>query len=300
MVKNIKISIIALFTIMVSSCELDLLDNPNAVTPNNIDVNFLLSNIQTSFSGHFNNVSDPGMRLTRMLNQGAAIYENAVGPGNFNGTWTTAYAGILNDVKTIIPIAEKSELFVHAGIARTIRAYVSSSLVDGFGDVPYTDALNAENFTPKADGGASVYTAAIADLDKAVENFNATSKGAASGDLMYGGSTDSWIRIANTIKLKLLLNRRLIDKAGSTSAINALIAGNRLVSTAGQNFVWRFGSNLTNPDTRHPRYAGQYLPTGGGDYQSNSYMGALHNDKSSPDPRIRYYFYRPVIVILEM
>jgi hypothetical protein len=296
MVKKIKISIIALFTIMVSSCELDLLDNPNAVTPNNIDVNFLLSNIQTSFSGHFNNVSDPGMRLTRMLNQGSAIYENAVGPGNFNGTWTTAYAGILNDVKTIIPIAEKSELFVHAGIARTIRAYVSSSLVDGFGDVPYTDALNAENFTPKADGGASIYTAAIADLDKAVENFNATSKGAASGDLMYGGSTDSWIRIANTIKLKLLLNRRLIDKAGSTSAINALIAGNRLVSTAGQNFVWRFGSNLTNPDTRHPRYAGQYLPTGGGDYQSNSYMGALHNDKSSPDPRIRYYFYRPVIV----
>ncbi|CAN1517506.1 SusD-like 2 [Spirosomataceae bacterium] len=296
MVKKIKISIIALFTIMVSSCELDLLDNPNAVTPNNIDVNFLLSNIQTSFSGHFNNVSDPGMRLTRMLNQGSAIYENAVGPGNFNGTWTTAYAGILNDVKTIIPIAEKSELFVHAGIARTIRAYVSSSLVDGFGDVPYTDALNAENFTPKADGGASVYTAAIADLDKAIENFNATSKGAASGDLMYGGSTDSWIRIANTIKLKLLLNRRLIDKAGSTSAINALIAGNRLVSTAGQNFVWRFGSNLTNPDTRHPRYAGQYLPTGGGDYQSNSYMGALHNDKSSPDPRIRYYFYRPVIV----
>jgi len=296
MVKKIKISIIALFTIMVSSCELDLLDNPNAVTPNNIDVNFLLSNIQTSFSGHFNNVSDPGMRLTRMLNQGAAIYENAVAPGNFNGTWTNAYAGILNDVKTIIPIAEKSELFVHAGIARTIRAYVSSSLVDGFGDVPYTDALNAENFTPKADGGASIYTAAIADLDKAVENFNATSKGAASGDLMYGGSTDSWIRIANTIKLKLLLNRRLIDKAGSTSAINALIAGNRLVSTAGQNFVWRFGSNLTNPDTRHPRYAGQYLPTGGGDYQSNSYMGALHNDKSSPDPRIRYYFYRPVIV----
>jgi hypothetical protein len=296
MVKKIKISIIALFTIMVSSCELDLLDNPNAVTPNNIDVNFLLSNIQTSFSGHFNNVSDPGMRLTRMLNQGAAIYENAVAPGNFNGTWTNAYAGILNDVKTIIPIAEKSELFVHAGIARTIRAYVSSSLVDGFGDVPYTDALNAENFTPIADGGASFYTAAIADLDKAVENFNATSKGAASGDLMYGGSTDSWIRIANTIKLKLLLNRRLIDKAGSTSAINALIAGNRLVSTAGQNFVWRFGSNLTNPDTRHPRYAGQYLPTGGGDYQSNSYMGALHNDKSSPDPRIRYYFYRPVIV----
>ncbi len=296
MVKKIKISILALFTIMVSSCELDLLDNPNAVTPNNIDVNFLLSGIEVTYSGLFNNLSDPGMRLTRMLNQGAAIYENAVSPAGFDGTWNTAYAGILTDVKTIIPIAEKGELFVHAGIARTIRAYVLASLVDSFGDVPNTEALNADNFTPKADGAASVYTSAIADLDKAIENFSAKSKAGASTDLIYGGSTDSWIRVANTIKLKMLLNRRLIDKAGSTTAINALIAGDKLVSTAGQNFVWRFGSNLTNPDTRHPRYAGQYTPTGGGDYQSNSYMGAMFNDKSAPDPRIRFYFYRPVIV----
>ena len=296
MVKKIKISIIALFTIMVSSCELDLLDNPNAVTPNNIDVNFLLSNIQVAFSGHFNNLSDPGMRLTRMLNQGAAIYENAVSPGGFDGTWNTAYANILTDVKTIIPIAEKGELFVHAGIARTIRAYVLASLADTFGDVPNSEALDAANFTPKADGAASVYTSAIADLDKAIENFSAKSKAGASTDLIYGGSADSWIRIANTIKLKMLLNRRLIDKAGSTTAINALITGDKLVSTAGQNFVWRFGSNLSNPDTRHPRYQGQYTPTGGGDYHSNSYMGALYNDKTAPDPRIRYYFYRPVNV----
>ncbi len=296
MVKKIKISILALFTIMVSSCELDLLDNPNAVTPNNIDVNFLLSNIETTYAGLFNNLSDPGMRLTRMLNQGAAIYENAVSPAQFDGTWNTSYAGILTDVKTIIPIAEKGELFVHAGIARTIRAYVLAGLVDSFGDVPNSEALNADNFNPKADGAASVYTSAIADLDKAIENFNAKSKAGATADLIYGGSTDSWIRIANTIKLKMLLNRKLIDKAGSTTAINALISGNRLVSTAAQNFVWRFGSNLTNPDTRHPRYAGQYLPTGGGDYQSNSYMGAMYNGKSAPDPRIRYYFYRQVIV----
>ena len=296
MVKKIKISIIALFTIMVSSCELDLLDNPNAVTPNNIDVNFLLSNIQVAFSGHFNNISNPGMRLTRMLNQGAAIYENAVSPGGFDETWNTAYANILTDVKTIIPIAEKGELFVHAGIARTIRAYVLASLADTFGDVPNSEALDAANFTPKADGAASVYTSAIADLDKAIENFSAKSKAGASTDLIYGGSADSWIRIANTIKLKMLLNRRLIDKAGSTTAINALITGDKLVSTAGQNFVWRFGSNLSNPDTRHPRYQGQYTPTGGGDYHSNSYMGALYNDKTAPDPRIRYYFYRPVNV----
>ena len=90
MIKSFKISILAAVTLLVSSCELDLLDNPNAVTPANTDVNFLLNRIELSYSGHFNQLSDPGMRLTRMLNQGAAFYENAVAPGGFDGTWQVA------------------------------------------------------------------------------------------------------------------------------------------------------------------------------------------------------------------
>ncbi len=296
MKKSIKLSILALCALLVSSCELDLLDNPNAVTTANTDINYLLSQVELSYSGHFNQMSDPTMRLTRMLNAGAAIYENAVTPVGLDGAWTTAYAVVLNDVKTLIPLAEKAELFVHAGIARTIRASVLANLVDVFGDVPFTEALSAENFNPKVDGGAAIYTAAIADLDKAIENFGATSKGGATGDLFYGGTADSWIRIANTLKFKLLLNRRLIDKAGSTSGINALITGDRLIATAAQNFTFKFGTNLTNPDTRHPRYSGQYSPTGGGDYQSNSYMGTMYESKGFPDPRMRFYFYRQVVV----
>ncbi len=296
MIKTFKLSILALCTVVVCSCELNLLDNPNAVTTSNTDINYLLSQIELSYANHFNQVSDPTMRLTRMLNQGAAIYDNAVSPGGGDGAWTTAYAGVLNDVKTLIPLAEKGELFVHAGIGRTIRASVLANMVDVFGDIPYTEALNSDNFNPKVDGGATIYTAAIADLDKAVENFNAKSRAGATGDLYYGGTADSWLRAANTLKLKLLLNRRLVDKAGSTAGINTLITGAKLVSTAPQNFVFKYGTNLTNPDTRHPRYAGQYSPTGGGDYQSNSYMGTMYESKGFPDPRMRFYFYRQVVV----
>jgi hypothetical protein len=289
MIKKIKLSVLVLCTVIVSSCKLDLLDNPNAVTTNNTDINYLLNQIQVSFPGHFNQFSDPDMRLTRMLNAGAAIYDNAVTPGGLDGNWNTAYANILNDVKTLIPLAEKSELFVHAGVARTIRAAVLANLVDHFGDVPYTEALDAANFNPKVDGGAAIYTAAIKDLDDAAANFVAKSKAGLSSDLYYGADADKWLRAANTLKLKLLLNRRLIDAAGSTAGINALIAGGKLISNNSQNFAFKFGTNLTNPDTRHPRYQGQYLPAGGGDYQSNAYMGMMY-DKA--DPRMRMYFYR--------
>ncbi|MDZ7900052.1 MAG: SusD/RagB family nutrient-binding outer membrane lipoprotein [Arcicella sp.] len=297
MIKNIKIYLLALSIIGVSSCKLDLLDSPNAVTTNNTDVNYLASRIQIDYAQHFTQVGDPGMRLTRMLNAGAAVYDNAVSPGgldgNFGNLWLTAYAGILNDIKTLIPLAEKSEFFVHAGVARVIRASVTANLVDAFGDVPLTDALNPENFNPKVDGGAAVYTAAVADLDKAIENFNAKSKAGLATDLYYSGNLDSWIRAANTLKLKILLNRRLIDAAGSRTGINALIAGGKLVSSTAQNFTFKYGTNQVNPNNRHPRYANQYSPTGAGDYQSNSYMGGMYDRQ---DPRIRSYFYRQVIV----
>jgi len=282
-----------LSAILVSSCKLDLLDNPNAVTTGNTDINYLASQIQISYSGHFNQLSDPGMRLTRMLNAGAAIYDNAVTPGGLDGTWTTAYAGILNDIKTLIPLAEKGEFFVHSGMARFLRASVMVNLVDAFGDVPYSEALDASNFNPKTDGGASIYTAALADVDKAIENFGAKSKSGLTTDLYYSGNVDNWIRAANTLKLKILLNKRLIDAAGSRTAINSLIAGGKLISSTSQNFTFKFGINQVNPDNRHPRYAGQYSSTGGGDYQSNAYMGSMYDKK---DPRIRSYFYRQVIV----
>lgn len=294
MIRNIKIFFLVLAVTMLGSCELDLLDNPNAVTVNNADANFILNRIELAYSGNFNAFSDPGMRLTRMLNQGAAIYDNAVTPGN-NGPWNSSYSDVLSDIKALIPLAEASELFVHAGIARTIRAMVLMSLVDAYGDVPYSQAIDPNNFNPTVDKGADVYAAALADLNKAIENFNAKSKSGATSDLYYGGTTDSWIRLANTLKLKQQLNLRLTNKAGATSAINALITENKLISTAAQNFAFKYGSNLTNPDTRHPRYAGQYSPTGGGDYQSNSFMGVLYNSKGFPDPRTRFYFYRQTI-----
>lgn len=277
------------------ACKLDLLDNPNAVTTSNTDINYLLNSIELTYRDHFNGIGDSGMRLTRMLNQGSAIYDNAVSPAGYNGVWETAYAGLLTDVKTLIPIAESRQLLVHAGIARTLRASALVNLVDAFGDVPYTEANDPTNFNPKTDGGAAIYTAALAELDKAIENFSATSSAGASGDLIFGGTTDSWIRTANTLKLKIYLNRRLIDKSGSTAAINTLIAGNKLISTNAQNFVFKFGTNLTNPDTRHPRYRDQYSPSGGGDYQSNSYMGTMYSAKGFPDPRMRFYFYRQTV-----
>ncbi len=294
MKKFLKLFLFTCGLFILGSCDLDLLDNPNAVTSKNTDINYLLNAIELNFRNHFDGFSVNGANLVRIRHLGGAVnYENGVAPGNFSGLWNQAYSDIMIDIKNLLPLADAAGLLVHAGIAKTIRAFVLLNMVDFFGDIPLSEALNAENFNPKADDGKTVYAAALADLDGAIANFAGTTKGAASSDLYFGGNADSWTRVANTLKLKVALNMRLSDKAGATSSINGLISGNKLISTAAQNFVFKFGSNLTNPDTRHPRYG--YSATGIGDYMSNSYMGVLYSDKTKPDPRVRYYFYRQTI-----
>lgn len=277
---------------MVSACDLDLQEDPNAVTASTADLNLVLNRIQLDFKDFFNATGNNGMRLTRMLNQGSNLYEQAYVPVNFNGIWTNAYANILNDIKFLEPLAENANFRRHLGMARTMRAYVLMTLVDYFNAVPYSQALDPNEFNPGYDDPAAVYAAALADLTQAKQDFTASSLGSPQ-DMYYGGSWANWVRLVNSLQLKLHLNRKLVDEPGSVAAINALIAENNFIQP-GQEFVFKYGTNLTDPDARHPRYAGQYQPGGGGDYQSTWYMYHLTEEKGFDDPRARFYFYRQV------
>ncbi len=276
--------------VVVSACDLDLQDDPNAVTASTADLNLVLNRIQLDFVGFFNTSGDNGMRLTRMIALGNNLYDQAYEPITFNGLWTNSYANILNDIKFLEPLAEQANFRRHLGIARVIKAYVLMTLVDNFNDVPLSEALDPGNFAPKTDPAAQVYAQAAENLRLAKLDFAATSLGTPQ-DMFYGGNYANWIRLANSLELKLNLNRKLVDPAGAATAINALITANNFIQP-GQEFVFRYGTNLTDPDARHPRFGGQYQPGGGGDYQSTWYMWNLLEAKPFDDPRARYYFYR--------
>ena len=69
--------------------------------------------------------------------------------------------------------AADNGLTYHIGMGQVMQAYILLTLVDYFGDVPYTEALlGAENLNPAADSGQSVYNSALGLLDAAISNFN--------------------------------------------------------------------------------------------------------------------------------
>jgi len=294
MKRKIYSLMIAASMLFATSCDLDLQDDPNAVTAATADPSFLLNSIQLGYQGVFNTVGDDGMRLTRMLNQGSAQYEGAYTPTTTNGYWTGAYAGILADIKFLEPLAEAANLQRHLGIAKTIKALVYMHLVDSYGDVPLSEALDPANFNPKVDTGESVYAAALVALNEADAHFKATPSAGTPNDFFYGRNYTKWGRLVNTMKLKYYLNTRLVKTAESKAGIDALITANNFLKV-GDDFVFKFGTTRADPDSRHPRFAGQYT-SGGGNYQSTFYMWHMTEAKGFDDPRARYYFYRQVLV----
>ena len=271
----------------------ELLENPNAVNATTASPDFLLNSIQLNYQSLWYGVSDRGARLTRQINQGSALYESAYTSGSTNGTWSTAYANVLADVEFLLPLAQKSNLQRHMGIAKTIKAMVLMDLVDTYGNVPYSAALSAANFSPKTDEGATIYAAALKLLDEASAHFTATSSGGTPNDYFYGRNYTRWNKLVNTLKLRYHLNTRLVNADASKSAINALISANALIGI-GDDFVFRFGTTAADPDSRHPKFAGQYT-AGGGDYQSTDFMHHLTVEKGFDDPRVRYYLYRQAL-----
>ena len=89
-------------------------------------------------------------------------------------------------------------------MGKVFQAYILITLVDYFGDIPYSEALQGGEgvLNPIADSGQSVYSAAISTLDSAIADFNSAGP-VPSNDYYYGGDADKWIKAANSIKKKL-------------------------------------------------------------------------------------------------
>ncbi|EAZ82403.2 SusD/RagB family nutrient-binding outer membrane lipoprotein [Algoriphagus machipongonensis] len=279
--------------LFASSCDLDLLDNPNAVTASTASPDFLLNQIQIDYRNFYQGISNTGMSLTRMVNQGSAQYESAYTPQSTNGWWTNSYANILADIDFLEPLAVEADLQKHLGIAKTIKAMLLFNLVDIYGDVPYSEAIDPANFNPVVDSGQSVYDAAFALLNEAATHFTTAGSGSPN-DYFYGGDYAKWGKLVNTLKLRYFLNLRLVDASGAKAGIDGLKAGGMLLGE-GDDFVFRFGTSNANPDSRHPNFAGSYT-SGGGTYHSTYYMWHMTEAKGFDDPRARFYWYRQVLV----
>ena len=189
-----------------------------------------------------------------------------------------------------------------------LRTHVYLNLVDLWGDVPYSEANVAGIDKPKADKSADIYNALLESLNAAITNFNdekaANANAPADNDLFFKGDVKKWIKAANTLKLKLLVQSRLAKSQVKDwkSELDALLAGDNFLAD-GEDLQFPHSTAMTPSDERNSGYVDEYQ---GG--QKTVYIspwfyecmsGNTYNWKDNPfvrikDPRIPYYFYNQV------
>lgn len=314
-----KKTIILLFitTVMASGCKkfLDVNNNPNqptVVTPNvvlsaaltgaaaDIGQNFLPVNRYMGYwsrSGNF--VSD-------------AVDENYQFENNMTDADFNSYYTVIHRYNYIQIQGKATGQPFYVGVAQTMEPLLFSTLVDVYGDVPYSQAFDPEKYQqPKYDDAATIYTDLIAKLDSAVDSFNAAKTYYAGApktsittddvyDLIYGRGAnvppadrmDSWIRLANTIKLKLLLHEYKVATPAYITAEIAKIKGGYI--GAGEGAAVNPGySNVTNK--QNPFYSLFQTPTAANNdasyYRANTY--AINFAIMTGDERENFWYGAP-------
>ncbi len=317
---NIKKYIIAFTTIaLLWGCESNFLDiNEDPNNPVNAPLNGLLPNIQyvmTDELGMRSNSGGLSNYVTHLVGQHVTrgnLSDYGLSGADFGVTdnWNDLYRSPLQDIKTIESTAAAQGGYNYLGIAQILKAYIYVNLVDLFGDVPYSEAnLGALNINPRYDNSATVYDSCFALLDRAIANLQRESSvPVGPADLFYGGDAETWVKVANTLKLRMYTQMsRVEDVSAIIPLIDAEIASGPTDFTVflGPNEDWELSYGTSSlPDNRNPLYAGEWAPQGSAHYIDPFFYEVMRGENSffpneaNPytanaiaDPRLPYYFY---------
>jgi len=293
---------------MFTSCTKDFLDiNDNPNRPTTAELSKLLSGAQyevgMSYScGYYIGTSLPST-IFHLTSREVNNYGIAASTSTLGNTWLQAYVYGLKNTNAVIEAAEETDNLIYAGIAKLMKAYSFLNLVDLWGDVPYSEFDISGNYTPTLDSDKDIYNNLFALIDEGIsdlineESQNLLRPG--SDDLIYGGNTRKWIKMANSLKLKMLVNSRKGkgDINSWNEKLSSVLSENNFIED-GEDFQFLHTAQ-DNPDERHPAYTDEYL-AGQSTYYINPWLyetmtGKNLNVTDNPftgivDPRVPYFW----------
>lgn len=114
-----------------------------------------------------------------------------------------------------------------------LQIYTYQTAVDTFGDVPFSQAGDVDEFPlPKYDSGKEIYAQLISNLKVDLANLDTTGKSFASGEKFYNGDVTKWKKFGNSLLLKLGIAIADSDPTLAQSTCQAAIAGGVFASSA--------------------------------------------------------------------
>lgn len=160
--------------------------------------------------------------------------------GHSGGMYENYYLHIFNNTRRIIADCDASNQLGLAGVMRIVQAYGTLMTTDAHGPLAYSSILSGEyeSYFP-FDSQQDIYIAMLKDLDKAITDIQNMTEAEkltlATFDSWCQADTELWVKIANTMKLRmaLRLSKREAEMSAAgidLKAVAAAVAPNTLAT----------------------------------------------------------------------
>lgn len=159
-------------------------------------------------------------------------------------------------------------------IIEIMSVFTWSNIVETYGNMPYSEALDYLKPNPKYDDGLTIYKDLIARLDAAITKLDPGFGGMGAGyDNVFGGEVDGtpkWIKFANTLKLRMGLMLSDLDAAYAKTVVEAAapnVFSDPITSPiTGDKFAMAY---LKDSPNTNPRYT-EFVLSGRDDFVATS------------------------------
>ena len=225
MIKNIykafSVAAAALCGIACTSNFEEINKNPYGVTDDEMQRDGYI--IRASLTGMANGVISPDVNTTQFTEcllggtQGGymadanAGFANTISNYNPTDNWTNVF--MKSD--KVIPVIYTNYKQLHQvtddpvilAVGDIVKVAAMHRVTDTYGPIPYTKIGQDGSISVPYDSQEDVYKAMFNELDAAVDVLipNRTNNFSSSADAIYGGKVDNWIKLANSLKLRLAM-----------------------------------------------------------------------------------------------
>ena len=274
--------LVLIMAVLVTSCELpDNLDPKNAKV---VSADVELTNAELSLVnllGSINVNTNTTRLLTQYQSEVTYVTESRYNfqdrqiPDTYSGT---LYRGVLEVIKdftaTLNATTVAGDVLVNEkknklAIGEVLSVYTYHVLVDAFGNVPYSEALQgAANSRPKYDDAYDIYKDLMVRLNEAIADLDENYASFGPADILYGGDVASWKKFAASLKLRIAL--RLVDVAGfdaNTAVTEAIAAG--VFTDQSESAILKYLGIAPNVNS----YYNEYVLTARKDYCPTQHSG---------------------------
>ncbi len=250
--KLARVALLVGLVCAVSACDslTEINEDPNA--PTDVGPQFLLpqaiqASVQQAFgtgqmlqhfsiwSQHFVQLQYPDEELGEVRSSRMEFY------------WNGYFVGPLKDIQTVIDKGVETGSPNAEAVGRIWKSWIYHIVTDLWGDMPYSEALDVENFTPAYDTQAAIYAGMLSELTAAAGQLTRGGAGFGAGDLIYGNDFTAWEKFANSLRMRLAMRLSDVDAATAQSEFVAAFTAGGFTSNADNAMLQYPGSPYENP-----------------------------------------------------